>query len=384
MSGLARRMGTRRQVRGVGGVARVVSLLGQNFTRSGEGSYLTAAPGDGTTAFLAWAATDALRLEDRGDGAGALVLLERADTCRAIRNAEFDNATWVNYSGWTKTAGIANGPDGSSLTADRLSVVAAGGTPRQLRQVIAAPADNTRITISCWVKTEAGTAKVRLTGTDEPGNANNSADITVTTTWQWVSFTYNYGSSGGAPFAPEVGFINASTQEAATILAWGYQAEFSRAPSSSIRTAAATVERGADTLTLASTPSWLLTGAARFAQASPNFANADLVSGDVRWLFTVGSSSDGVRIRHNGTDIRVEAVQGGAVKAQSAAQTLTRYALLGAVRWDPAAATVSVGGVSGAAGTPWTWTTGTVRVGGIQGGSGDEGDCRFSPTLEAA
>lgn len=357
------------------------SLIGQTYSRTGDGTYLTAAPNTGSSAFIALAALNVLRLEDRGDGAGPLVLLERESTNLNLRSTAFDNAAWFNFHGWTVTAGVANGPDGSVNTADRLAVVAAGGV-RTLRQVLAAVAANSRITVSCWIRTESGTANFRIVGTDAPGNNQASADLTATTTWQRFSHSYNYGSP--AVFPPEVGFLGDLGATAASFLAWGYQTEIARYPSSLINTVAATVARGADTLALTTTPSWLLTGPAKFRQFSPNFASTELASGDVRWLFTIGSASDGVRVRHTGVDVRVEAVQGGAVKASSAAQVHSAFALRGEVKWNPITGVVSVGGVAGAAGTPWTWGTGTVRAGGIQGGSGDELDGRLYPFLEAA
>jgi hypothetical protein len=104
---------------------------------------------------------------------------------------------------------------------------------------------------------------------------------------------------------------------------------------------------------------------------SPFYANTDLVSGDVHWLLSIGGGSNGIRLRHNGTDVRIEALEAGVVVAQSGALTFSKNALLGVVAWNPVTAVVSVGGVAGSAGTPWSWTPASVRIGGIHGGAGE-------------
>ena len=50
-----------------------------------EGSYLTGAATTGASAFMAWAAANTRRLEDRGDGNGAMLLLGAAQTCTLER-----------------------------------------------------------------------------------------------------------------------------------------------------------------------------------------------------------------------------------------------------------------------------------------------------------
>lgn len=371
---MSRRSGNRRGLRSGGRRSLSVDLraLG-TFTRSGEGSYLTGAATDGSSAFMAFAATDVRRFEDRGDGAGALLLLERASTCLIKQNSDITNAAaWtLPLSGATQTADAGPAPDGTT-TADRVQSAGAQFSRGQNPTGAANPH-----TVSCYGRATSGTSIW-------------AANYAATTAWNVAALTTTWSrrsvlrAGAVSTFYPvDSSLPSGSPQDVRVVFA---QAEDGRYPTSVIRTAAANVTRGADSLEIgtAQLPAALFTRAFKLRQVSPNFANTDLVSGDVRWLFTIGGSSDGVRIRHDGSNVKIEAVQGGSVKASSGNLTFARYALLGEVSWDPVTAVIRVGGVAGAAGTPWTWSAGTVRVGGIQGSSGSELDGRVYPVMEAA
>jgi hypothetical protein len=369
---LGRRLGgpgIRRGIRGAASFVRAIPLLSQTFTRSGEGSHLTAAPGTGASAFLAFAATDVIRAEDRGDGAGPLVLLERASTNLLKQSRDPTNAAaWLEGAvGSTTTANAGNGPDGTAV-ADRIQAAGVAFSRGQAPTGAANPH-----VLSAWGRATSGTSI---------WCANYAGGPAWNVPAQSTTYTRKTVLRAGAVstyYPADATLASATPQDVLVDL---HQVEDGRYPTSAIRTSASNVTRGADTLALLATPAWLLNGAARFAQVSPIFANTELASGDIRWLFTIGSSSDGVRIRHNGTNVVVEAVQGGVVRASSGALTFSAHALLGVVMWNPVTAIVSVGGVAGSAGTPWTWSTGTVRIGGIQGSSGSEADCRLALTLE--
>ncbi len=339
------------------------------FTRSGEGSYLTSAPTDGSVAFLAWAATDARRFEDRGDGAGALLLLERASTNKILNSRDITAAAqWtLASSGATITANAGNGPDATAV-ADRVN---AAGTPQFSRGQNVSSMANPHV-CSSWGRATSGTSRW------QPGpNA----------LWNVAAQTTVYARQSGVRAATSTGFyaIDTTANSPQDVLIDLHQAEDGNYPTSAIRTTTAAVTRGADSLTFATgtySP-LLLTARFRVRQVSPIFAHTSLSSGDVRWLLTVGSASDGIRIRHTGSDVRVEAVAGGSVKASSAAQTFAAHGLLGAIDWDPVGAVVRVGGVAGSTGTAWTWPTGqTLRVGGIAGSSGSDLDGRIYPLIE--
>jgi hypothetical protein len=154
-----------------------------------------------------------------------------------------------------------------------------------------------------------------------------------------------------------------------------------RYPTSAVRNTdqygSAGTPRGADVVTLSSFNAAILTRAARIYQVSPLFASTSLASGDIRWLVTFDDANNGVRFHHDGTGVLIETVQGGTVKASSGYLVFAAHALLGVIAWDPVTAIVSVNGVAGSAGTPWTWTATNIRLGGIYGGSGNEADCRI-------
>lgn len=338
------------------------------FSRSSEASYLTGAPTDGSSAFLSWAANDVLREENRGDGGGALALFEGSRTNVALRSQELDGGGWTTAGTVTKTAGLG-GPDGNN--AERLQ--AASGT-HILYQSINFTAG--RWALSAWARATSGTSAHFLIYYDG-SSVYDGPSATLTTTYQRMANAQTVGTGAGnieVIDGRNVGSFLAGARDARLDLV---QLEAGRFASSAIRTAGATATRSADTLTMTTgIPPALLSRRGEFAMVSPVFGTADLTSGDVFWLLSIGGGSDGIRIRHTGTDVRVEAVAGGSVVASSAAQTWSAHALVGPVSWDPVAGLVYVNGTAGAAGTPWSWSSASVRVGGIHGGA-SEAFCRL-------
>jgi hypothetical protein len=350
--------------------ARSINLAKGTFARTGQGSYLTGAPTDGATAFMALAATDVRRTEDRGDGAGRLVLLERASTGTVADSANAAGSGWSGTA--TQVANSTAAPDGTT-TADTIENV--GTTFDQCRRYTSGPTASQQFAMSAWIKQKIGSAasiQVR-------NGAGVATNVTPTSVWQRA---INAGVSDG--FAECFNCLNGQGGTGLDVdehYWWGIQAETGRYPTSYIPTAGSSASRGADVLTFASLPAWFFRRG-RFKKYAPIFANTDLASGDVRWLFTVADVNNGVRMRHDGTNVLIEAVAGGVVKAASQALTFTAHANLGVVKWDRAGR-IYVGGVAGPVGTAWTWTPGAVRFGGIYGGSGSEADARFSPKVYA-
>lgn len=368
---MSRRSPRSRRFPAAAGVDRI-DLSSLSFSRSSEGSYLTAAPGTGASAFLAWATSNAARWENRGDGGGALLLIEGARTNQLVRSQELNDAAWAGPA--TVTAGQV-GPDGT--TAERVEV---GSGTNGLTQNIT-PGSGWRA-ISAWVRATTGT-KDHSVYLFDGASVTYVAQASISTTYTRLAGSMNCGAGAGNFSAVDGrtgGGISAGARDAYVTLV---QVEAGRYASSAIRTAGATATRSADTATATSGsyPSSLLTTPWRFTQLSPIFSDTELASGDERWLLSLGGSSNGIRIRHDGTDVRVEAVQSGIVRARSGALTFSRHALLGPIVWSPTAATVSVNGVSGAVGTTWTWSAAALRVGGIHGGA-SEADARFG-SLEA-
>ncbi len=342
-----------------------------NFSRSSQGYFWTQPNTDGSSAFLAVAGSNILRLDNR-DGFGSLALLEGSRTNANSLSRDFANAGYITTgASVVVTPDAGPSPDGAVL-ADRAQVAV---NSNRYRGGLGTGA------LSAFGRAVSGTTawQVSAGGTVAVGNAS------LGTTYQRLQV---YGNTAG--FALYVDAFNRVAGGGIAALAEDIYIDFLqfesgvRFASSPISTSGATVTRSADTLTLtqASVPGALFSNLGRFSQVSPTFATSDLVGGDEFWLLSIGGSSNGIRIRHDGVTVQIEVVQGGVVRAASQPQTWSRDARLGAVRWDPQSGLLSVNGINGPSGVPWNWTPGSIRVGGIFGGAG-EAFCRLG-TLESA
>lgn len=339
----------------------VVDYGAMDFARASEGSYLTGAPGSGSSAFMSWASTDVLRSEDRGDGAGALALLEGYRINGIAQARAFENAYYsASGSEFTLTADYGPGPDGTT-TATRVQ----GGTNgNRYKGSVGAGV------LSAWFRAVSGTSNAQLSmdGTAARGIAG------IGTTYQRLDV---YGSPGTYALAVDTfdrSGAGGITALACDILVDLIQHEQSQHfPSSAIRTSGASGDREADELTLATgIPAALFTDPGAFSQWSPIMDSGDLQLSEQLWLLSIGGAgglNEGIRVRRNGTDIRIEALEANTVVAQSQALTWSAHDLVGEVKWDPAAGLIYVDGVAGPSGTPWSWTADAIRVGGSYGGS---------------
>jgi hypothetical protein len=303
---------------------------------------------------------DVLRAEERGDTYGPQYLFEGSRTNICQQSETLNGAGWS--VGGTFAADQTTAPDGGS-DADKLTSTGAGQTSGRLLYTVAN--NSTPLTASVWVKqgTQGNKCSIRA------GAASN-ADFTPTASWQRISHSY----TGGSAVAENVVLWNLHGGSGGTGVTgdnhfyWGAQQESARFPSSYIRTAGATGTRAADVLTFADTdvPDWFF-DAPWTCRAWPRWATTDLVENDSFTLFSIADANNLVRVRRNATDIRIEAVQGGTIKASSGAVGAKARHALWTIGIDPVAGTVSLDGVAGSTGTAWTWTPGTVRVGGIVG-----------------
>lgn len=334
------------------------------FARASEGSYLTGAPGTGSSDFLSWASSDVLREENRGDGAGALALLEGERINQVLRSQEIDDAAWATAGTVTVTAGQASPDTGS--TAEQ--VACASGT--NIRYQNLTPGSGYR-SLSAWVRATSGTANHNIYVYDGSA-AYYVGENGITTTYRRLTLTQSLAAGAGNVGACDGrigGGVSAGSRDAYVAL---MQLEAGKFASSAMRTTGTSFTRNADSLTMtAGIPSGLYTGRGEFANFSPTFSVSDLVLGDVAWLLSVGGSSNGIRVYHDGTDCYIEALSGGSVVAASQAQSWAAHDVLGEVSWDPAAGLVYVNGVAGPAGTPWSWTPGSIRVGGVYSGTSE-------------
>lgn len=330
------------------------------FARATDALYQTGAATDGSSAFFATAGTDVLALEDLGDGAGALARFEASATNYVLRNREIDNAAWTTFGGATITAG-QGGPTGSD--AERVEVAA--GT--NVRYQSLTPGAGWRA-FSAWCRSTSGTTGLYLGLYD--GGQTDAGTTSLGTTYQRIVGARNCGAGAGNLSVAD-SRVSAGTGVAAgarDVRVSLVQLEVGRYSTSPIITAGASASRVADSLTLASggVPPELLTDRGQFAQFSPEWATGDLASGETRWLLSIGGDS-GIRARHDGTDIVIEARDLGVTKASKTCSAIAKNGLVGAVGWDPAAGLVYVNGSAGAAGTAWSWTSADIRVGGYYG-----------------
>lgn len=367
-----RRQGTRSAPRRGGSSGLSLPLSSLAFTRAGAKFVLISAPTTGAVGFMQQAASGAPALENRGDGAGTLWLLETSITNALFNSRDLSGATWASGGAPTITGNAGPGTDGGT-TATRVQ----GGTTdfRTQSRASGAALGNPSV-MSAWLRRFSTGGDIA--GQFSAGTLVPYHDASATTTYERL---FAVANSSGAAEANIIidGRPFTTAQDALADFA---QLEVGRYPHSAVATAGAGVTVPADSLT-GTAPAWMLASAWSIPQVSPIFSNADLVSGDIRWLATFGSASDGLRISHNGTDVRVRAFAAGVEKATSAALTFGKHALLGAVRVDPGAGLVYVNGVAGPAGTAWTWPAGNLRIGGISGGSGNEADARVAQTWSA-
>ena len=339
-----------------------VDYAAGTFTRASEASFLVRAP-DSVGGFVAWAAADALRLEDRGDGAGPLLLIEGARTNLLLRSRDVGASPWTlpGFGSLVATDDAAPGPDGL-MTALLLSG-ADGFSPGQQT-----PLSLAVHSVSAWGRavTSSSTWTASYAYTDQPSipawYVTNQS-----TTWTRRTDTVTPATSGN--YYPMDLTLGAGPLDLVLDL---HQVEVGPFPSSAMRSDAAPAIRQPDVLVFesAQVPGALFVGRGRIGQVSPVFPSSAVSVGDVFWLLGIGPNG-GVRIRHDGTGVVLEVVEGGIVRAQSAALTFSANQLLGVVEWSPADGLISVGGVAGPTGTPWVWVVDRVRVGGIPGGGGE-------------
>lgn len=334
----------------------LLSFASGTFSRGTEASYLVRADA------VAWdsASPTTPRLEDRGDGFGAIALFEGQRQNLLLRSEEFDSASWTKVTD-TITANDVTAPDGDS-NADAHGFTTAGTARAEQTFTVS---DNIRVTLSVWARAAAAQT-FRLGVTKKDSNTDFQASLVLTTRWaRYVQAAVDILSGATTPNGR---LQNHNDSVARTIFAWGAQVEPARFASSYIRTTSTAVTRNADVLIFSSGPPTAIQASAWRFDFWPYWGSADLASGDTLVLFSFGGSGSAanhlIRVRHNGTDVRAEVVTGGDIISQSAALTLTAHSRV-RVDLDSKAGLVAVNGVAGAAGTPWVFPAGEMRVGGI-------------------
>lgn len=177
---------------------------------------------------------------------------EGAATNAILVSEQIDNASWTKAS-VTVTADQTFGPSGTN-TADIIDFTATPNSGMSVYQNIPGLSASTNYVMSVWLWTAAGTKTVRISRTDHTSwaTATVSPTLTVTTTPQRFSLTYNtaatspqsdfnIGGESKTPFTPSAG----------QIYAWGAQHEIGTVPSSYIQTLGTSATRVAENLSTA-------------------------------------------------------------------------------------------------------------------------------------
>lgn len=359
------------------------------FARSGSLMYLTGAP-NSAGGFAANASSNVRRLEDRGDGAGALLCVETSHSNGFLRSRDHTSGAWLNAedsgANFVATPAYAAGIDGTMVAA-RLQFASAPVSSYYQARAVGLSA----VSLSVWARATSGTAQLNIAVSEGgAGPLVRAAGFDLTETWQLCTLVVPTGVASWVGFSPGdtkdrtgagVGGIAPTLPQDVLIDAPQYDSVLY--PRGTIDNATDdAIAVGAESLTFAvgEYPSRLLTERAQFAEVSPMFASSggDLPVNNVRWLLSFGGSSNGIRIiQSTSTTLVVQALAGGSVVASSGAISgVSRHGLLGAVGWDPRNGLVYVDGVAGSAGTPWSWSSSAMRVGGIYGGA-SEANCRL-------
>jgi hypothetical protein len=132
---------------------------------------------------------------------------------------QFDNAAWIK-SGATVTANQATNPLGSVTDADKVDATgASSGVYITSSGNVLSGVD---VTLSVWVKSATGSNQtIRLRGQTGAGSNVFSTNITATSDWQRVSFTWTPSST----FPPTPGILTDASGTAFSVFLWGAQLE---------------------------------------------------------------------------------------------------------------------------------------------------------------
>lgn len=307
-----------------GGGAPVISLdlfAGGTFTRALEASHLTAAPTDGSTPFLAWAAAGARRIENRGDGLNEMLLMEPARTNLVIQSRNL--STWTSIGAPTLTP-LQTQIDGGAAGYLVHCLSGADALSRSLTGLTVASTYSS----SYWARASVAGDDIvhRVSNPDTGFGTTNGA-----TTWERREQSFV-----AAVATPDVLALDARTvpgfpaadRRAIVDLA---QLELSPWATSPIRTTTATVTRPADVLTYASGayPVELIDRGFRVRYV-PDYSNTEfmgLATGTNHYVIGYQSGTPGLRLRRNTSDASFTLL-GTSGTVSSAAVTFAKYAVL--------------------------------------------------------
>lgn len=324
------------------------------------------------------ASADTYRSEDTGDGHGALLLCEGQRACINIQSRALHS--WTSDNGATSVADTHTSPDGGT-NADSITFAATTISGKSKAQTGTNVPSSTNLAFQCWAKSgTAGDEKFRFHLTDKDAFSPTTVDQTVNQSWQRYTWDKSSGAGSGNPTLRIWNASDAAGRGAGRIVIVGSMCvEAAPFPSSLIlnETGAQNGKRYEDLMILTPEQVPLRLREGKWSTAARvKWATADL-AGLSAYVVSFGSASDGLRFRHNGTDLRLEAVVGGVVVASSGAITVARGGYLTIVV-DCAAGIITVNGVAGSTGSAIVWPGGVLaRWGGVIGATGSEAFAAF-------
>lgn len=349
------------------------------FSRSTEGSYLIGAPTDGTSAFLAWAAANVRRFEDRGDGNGKMLLLEGSRKNWIYTSPKPNAGNWKAGPATLNSVNSYPAPD-ATYSASYGTSTGAEGVPADVvyNNFVGVPSGKPW-TATNWVRANAGTSTAQDFIGGGPGAA--AAGLSTTTTWarnemydpNHASTDLNLYIADGRDLRAYGGIAGGTRQQ----VFWGMQLEQANFASSYIRSAdnaSAGPVRAADILSgpIATVPVAMINGTFAF-EVAPIFSSArGIAYGSDQCIFSYAEDdSERIFFVVSGGSIYIRVVSGGATKVTSNALTFSAHQKL-TVAISGAAGSITVSGATTGngtvTGTAWTRTTGsTLYIGNRQG-----------------
>lgn len=194
------------------------------------------------------------------------LLIEGSATNLATYSADFSNVIWVVDNGSATNPSVSvvsqTAPDGGA-SVNRITFNKTGGTFSRIKQTLSGTATAT-YTFSVWLKanTASGGAATQNVGLRIGADAAGF-NCVVTTTWK--RFSYSYALSGTDATAQIMLWDNIiGNDETADVLVWGAQLEAGSGASSYIPTGSSTVQRAAESCSIAASSSWLNTASGTF------------------------------------------------------------------------------------------------------------------------
>jgi hypothetical protein len=331
---------------------------------------------DGLIAFLRLFDVDERRIEDRGDGFGRCLLMEKESTNRLLFSRDITNAVgWALPGAAAVTGNAGTSPDGTT-SADR--VVATGSTfsPGQsLTGLLANPH-----TLSAYGRAFSGTTDWETNYGPFPYTAWSGVITTI-----WVRKRETKATTGGNLYAEDGTLAGGPPlATAGDVLVDLWQAEDGPYATSPIPTNGAPATRPPDRFSHADgtyPPGFLTVGfdsplvfgasSAELDESGETWVIAGSASGDTLHVIGVGGGACQFVLRTGGVD---EVVAGPCT--WSAAQAITVMTRIGAGEIEILGATTGNGTYTGGTGTAWA-SGNRFYVGGDSAGANNVGELRF-------